>query len=185
MSFTNKQTVELLTVKAYIEEHIERMFRQPWSEAYILPWDCMFLSGGAIASMIQEQEPKDWDFYFGDFAMMDRMKEHLTDPVHRQHVADVDPKYLEVYGEDGKMITANAITMKDKSSFITMIAGSPEQIKGTFDYVHCTPHYSIVEKKLYISPKQYHAAKEKRLIVNNAGSIKSYREAKFKERGYQ
>lgn len=60
----------------------------------------------------------------------------------------------------------------------------PQQIKASFDYVHCTPHYSLQDKKLYISPKQYAAAKNKVLIINNAGMVKPYRESKFRERGY-
>ena len=182
MMFTNKQTAEILTVKAYIEEHIQRMLQQPWAEPFILPWDNIILSGGCIASLLQGQQPKDWDFYFTDFIMMDRMATHLKG--QRQYIADVDPKYLEVLGDNGKMITANAITMKDTSSFITMISGTADQIKMSFDYVHCTPHYSIKEKKLYISPKQYAAGKNKVLLVNNAGLIKEYRESKFRERGY-
>jgi hypothetical protein len=182
MSFTNKQTAEILAVKAHIEQHIERMRVQPWAEPFILPWDTIILSGGAIASLLQGQQPKDWDFYFTDFVMMDRMATHLKD--QREYIADVDPKYLEVLGDNGKMITANAITMKDTSSFITLISGSSEQIKASFDYVHCTPHYSIKEKKLYISPKQYAAAKNKVLVINNAGQYKGYRESKFRERGY-
>jgi hypothetical protein len=181
--FTNKQSAEILTVKAHIEEHIQRMLQQPWASDYILPWDKVFLSGGAIASLIQGEQPKDWDFYFEDGVYMTAMKNHLTNSA-REHIADVDQKYLEVLGDNGKMITAFAVTMKDTSSFITMISGSPEQIKASFDYVHCTPHYSLLDKKLYISPVQYAAAKNKVLTVNNAGMIKPYRESKFRERGY-
>ena len=182
MIFTNKQTEDILTVKAYIEEHVDRMLHQPWAEPFILPWEHVILSGGAIASLLQGQQPKDWDFYFTDYNMMDRMANHLKS--QREYIADVDPKYLEVLGDNGKMITANAITMKDTSSFITLVAGTAEQIKASFDYVHCTPHYSIKEKKLYISPKQYATAKNKVLLVNNASQIKGYRESKFRERGY-
>lgn len=181
--FNFTQRGHILSVKKKIQAMVEVMQTREWTDGYILPWDKMYLTGGAIASLIQGEKPKDLDFYFTDEAFMLAMRAHLLH--HKQHIADVDPKYKEVLGENGKMITANAITMDDGASFITMIWGTPEQIKSTFDYVHCTPHYSLADKLLYISPKQYTAAVNKVLIVNNESSVKEYRTTKFKERGYQ
>jgi hypothetical protein len=182
MKFNPKQTAHIRSIKELIEEMVDAMQTQPWAEGYILPWDKMFLTGGAIASLIQGEKPKDLDFYFTDEQHMLAMRAHLLH--QKQYIADVDPKYKEVLGENGKMITANAITMNDSASFITMMWGTPAVIKSNFDYVHCTPHYSLVDRMLYISPKQYTSALHKVLVVNNQSAVKEYRTQKFKERGY-
>ena len=82
------------------------------------------------------------------------------------------------------MITAKAVTMEDDSSFITFLSGTPEQIKGSFDFVHCMAHYNLGDGKLYISKKIYEAAKNKKLIVNNEKQVKDWRIQKFLDQGY-
>ena len=145
-----------------------------------LPWDKVYLSGGAIASLLQLEEPKDFDFYFEDLDSMVKFQSHLQ--MCELFIKDVDSKYGN-FGVNGKMITANAITMDDNNSFITMIAGQPKTIKHCFDYLHCTPHFK--DGKLYISEKQFDAIVNKKLIVNNPSKVKEYRHQKFSERGYK
>ena len=68
--------------------------------------------------------------------------------------------------------------------FITMIYGKPEDVKRSFDFVHCTPHFHLGTMQLFISERQYRACKDKKLIVNNPDNVKPWREDKFKSRGY-
>lgn len=180
--FTNEEIDHIIDVKLKIKSKLESVFAGPWSSVY-LPWEKVFLSGGAIASLIQGEEPKDWDFYFEDLYAMGKFYEDIKSN-HMSSVKDVDPKYAQFVGQDGKMITANAITMKDMTSFIVMIAMDPPHVKKTFDYKHCTAHFSLRDDKLYISPEVYRAAKNKKLIVNNQHGLKPWREEKFLSRGY-
>ena len=180
--FTEEEQKDILRVKETIEIFIDSMKREKWAEGYILPWDKVFLSGGSIASLINVETPKDFDFYFEDIPAMNEMSEHLKK--HKEEIADLVSRYGDaVVG--GKMITAQAITMKNKWSFITMLAGTPDQVRKSFDYVHCKPYYSLREKKFYISEEQYRACKQKKLIVNNPIMVKRYREEKFLERGFK
>lgn len=178
--FSDAQVKRINEAKLHIANHLQKMKRQEWYSS-MLPWNNMFLSGGAIASLLQGEQPKDWDFYFINYDSMDKIRTHVLQ--YRDAIADVDPKYMEVLGEDGKMITANAITMKDGSSFITMIVGPAHDVKNSFDFIHCTPHYQ--DDKLYISENQYECCTKKLLRVNNILRIKSERTDKFVKRGYK
>lgn len=180
--FTDEEIIHIGLVKKTIQNKLYSIADCRWCSSGH-QWNKVYLSGGAIASIIQGEEPKDWDFYFEDLiAMEDFTHDIMTN--HLQEVKDVDPKYTDCLGKDGKMITSKAITMKDGSSFITMIAMEPAEVKKTFDYKHCLAHYSIKDGLLHISPETYRAAKDKKLIVNNSNAIKPWREHKFLSRGY-
>lgn len=179
MPFTDIQREKILAVKEQINQRILSFRKTPYWNSD-LPWSNLFLSGGAIASLLNGEKPNDWDWYFKDLDTMTKFQKHLVNC--QLFIKDVDPKYVKAYGQDGKMITAKAITMDDDNSFITMISAPPEVIKKTFDYVHCTPHYT--SGKIYISEKQYFACEQKKLIVNNPEMVKEYRKQKFINRGW-
>lgn len=182
MALTEKQAAHIRAVKQKIQMIVTAAKQARWSEGYIIPWDNMFLTGGAIASFLRDETPKDLDFYFLDELSMTRMSNHLR--TQTNFIKDVDPSYQDTIGVDGKMITANAITMKNGASFITLVYGTPTVVKNTFDFVHCTPHYSLADDKLYISESQYVCAVEKKLLINNLMFVKQNRVDKFLNRGY-
>lgn len=177
--FSDIERKIILKVKEKIEARFADFKRKPYYNPE-LPWNKVYLSGGAIASLIQLEEPKDFDFYFVDLDSMVRFQNHLTSC--ELFIKDIDPKYNTGTSKKGKLITSNAITMDDDNSFITLIAGSPKTLKFTFDYLHCTPHY--FDGKLYISERQFDAIVNKKLIVNNPKTVKEYRREKFIKRGY-
>ena len=145
----------------------------------------IILTGGVVASLIQCVEPNDWDFYFTDYDAMKGFQKGISAEYFKQSIQDVDPKYTESVGQDGKMITTHAITMDNKASFITMMVGNADEIRGTFDYVHCMPYYKLSNNTLYISKQQFDACRNKHLIVNNASRVKEHRILKFLKRGYK
>lgn len=181
--FSEAQIQHIRSIKLIIMDKMDNLK----SEKYISSCpgnvtDYMFLSGGAIASLIQGEEPKDWDLYFKHPTPMAQLTAHLNSFI--DDIADVDEKYREAYGLNGKMITNKATTMKNGFSFITMQHGSVESIKSTFDYLHTTSHYDLLENKLYISPAQYDASINKKLIVNSFKNVQQWRTKKFISRGY-
>jgi hypothetical protein len=181
--FSESEKNKILSVKESIIRHVVEMSSQPWMEqTTAIDWNNVYLTGGAIASLLQGEVPKDWDFYCQDMTTMYAIRDMLLR--HKDKIKDVDEKYKEFYGEDGKMITSQAVTMDDNSSFITMVTMPASQMKMTFDYLHCTPHYHLVTKTLHISPAQYKAAVEKKLVVNNPNTVKEWRTQKFLQRGY-
>lgn len=180
MTFSSTQVNHIEYLKREIKAHINEMWEQNWAKK--LPLNDLILTGGVFASILQADKPKDWDFYFTDYDAMMNTKGYLQ--TCGENIKDVDEEYKDVIGVDGKMITANAITMVDDSSFITMMHGTPVALKKTFDYLHCTPHYSLSLDKLFISPLQYQACVEKILYVNNPLAVTDKRLNKFLARGY-
>ena len=172
----------VLDAKKECQKTVALAATQPWG--IHLPWNKMYIMGGFIASHLQRQKPKDVDFYFEDDDAMDKAVAILTHPDFANYIQDVDPKYRETIGRDGKMITEWAITMKTGHSFITKHWGEPKDVKITFDYVHCCAHYEIATNQLFISEAQYVAATQKKLMVNNPLTFTNLREEKFLLRGY-
>lgn len=181
MAFTNPQVAFLGDIKRNCRDVRQRIYdRYPLLLDLV---DNMFISGGAIASLIQQASVNDWDIYFKD-AASEATASTILEKYYRDNIKDVDPKYHDCLGKDGKMITANAITMEDGLQFITMTNGDPKDVRASFDYVHCMPYYDFNRDALYISEKQYDACINKKLIVNNQHVVKPWREEKFLARGY-
>jgi hypothetical protein len=147
--------------------------------------DNWFVSGGCIASILRGEQPHDYDIYFHTKETMDHVVSLITQsPDLMQHVADVDAKYRDVMGKDGKCITENAITMKNGLQFITKHYGKDTDIRDTFDFVHCMPVYSFYDRRLRISEEQFECCVNKILKVNCKENVTDKRIAKFKELGY-
>ncbi len=181
--FTKKEIEHIQLVKSKIEDKCNEISKMEWYDPRI-SWSDAFLAGGAIASLIQGQEPRDWDIYF---KRMDAANDarRLIEKSMGSFIEKYEKNYM---GEDDdsehKKVTANAITLKGGVSFISTFAGEPLEVKKTFDFVHCTPHYDIPTNKLYISKKQYLAALKKVLIVNGKKVPLEWRRNKFIQRGY-
>jgi hypothetical protein len=181
--FTLQDVDRINSVKYKIEHHIHTMYYLKWSKFILDNKKHFYLTGGAIASLIRNEKPKDWDFYCDDSTVILDFMERIK-LFYMGHVKEVDEKYQEFVGQDGRMITAKATTMEDDSSFITFLTGTPEQIKKSFDFVHCMAHYNLEDGKLHISKKVFDAAMNKKLIVNNGSMVKDWRIQKFIDQGY-
>ena len=174
----------ILSVKAKIEKFISSMATTYYWYSHSINFNGgLILTGGAIASLLQGEKPKDWDFYFENMEDC-RIFSKIVTQQYKNDIADVDDHYKEFLGKDGKMITANSITMNNGASFITMLVGKPNEIRAHFDYVHCLPYYDLKKRMLYISKQQYDACVNKTLILNNKKAYKGYRHDKFIKRGY-
>ena len=146
-----------------------------------------FVSGGCIASLLQNEKPKDFDVYFKNSQMAQPVLDlFLTNPFYNEQIADIDENYRDVTPNvNGKCITENAISLKSGVQMITKHYGMPDEIRKTFDFVHCMPYYDPYSDKLYISKQQYICCTQKKLIRNMKHEIGQYdRSGKFIERGY-
>ena len=185
--FSRDETNEILAVKNDIKTYVNgTKHLYGWPKNIFHTPEHFYISGGAIASMLNKEVPKDFDVYCRDQKAGDAVRELLT----RQYTAqikDVDEKYREVdcWKIPGKMVTEKSITMNNNMSFIVMHYGEPSEIKATFDFLHCTPHYDIAEDKLYISRAQYDSIKSKTLLVNNPEKVVVHRMQKFVDRGWK
>lgn len=185
--FSKEETAEILQVKNDIKVYVNGTKNlYSWAKNVFNQPDHFYISGGAIASILHGEAPKDFDVYCRDQRVGDAVRELLMLSYEPQ-IKDVDEKYREVdcWKIPGKMVTEKSITMNNNMSFIVMNYGQPSEIKATFDFLHCTPHYDIAEDKLYISRAQYDSIKTKTLFVNNVDRVTQWRIEKFISRGWK
>jgi hypothetical protein len=181
---TPEQASIIRKAKAVLEKNVnERLSIFGPYEKRLFNW---YVSGGCIASLLRGEEPNDYDIYFSSRETMDHVVALVTgSPDLKAHILDVEEKYREVMGKDGKCITENAITMKNGLQFITKHCGAPDTVRNTFDFVHCMPMYSFDSKRLYISEEQYQCCVNKVLIVNEQKNVTQQRIDKFIKLGYR
>lgn len=185
--FSKEETDEILVAKNIIKTYVNgTKHLYAWSKNIFCSPQHFYISGGAIASILLNEAPKDFDVYCRDQKAGDAVRELLTS-AYSSVIKDVDEKYREVdcWKIPGKMVTEKSITMNNNMSFIVMNYGEPDKIKATFDFLHCTPHYDIADDKLYISRAQYDSIKSKTLVVNNPDKLTHHRMNKFVVRGWK
>ena len=141
------------------------------------------LTGGAIPSLLHDEEPNDWDLYIKDTQSIAAFSTHIMVENNQIEVKEINPKYMCDTEVKGKLITSHATTFKNNVQVITMGAAD---MRHTFDYVHCMPWYDIASNKLYISEYQYNIIMEKKLVRNPEckTSHNAYRTQKYIERGW-
>lgn len=182
--FTEQEKRHIREVKDTIRFHIRGLKREFDWWKIVEENDAVYLTGGAIGSLLRNEMPKDWDFYFYSEDSAKSFK-RILEFTYDDEIKEVNELYSEHKDASGRMITANAITMKSDDSFIFTFAGSPADLRKSFDFVHCLPFYTIMSDTLYISKQQYNACVNKKLIYNtDIKDVKQWRVEKFVKRGY-
>lgn len=179
--FTVLEKEHITQAKAEIRERVNTYKDRYYPK---LPWVNMFLSGGAITSILRNEKINDFDFYFKTELSKKVAIETLTF-LYKDNIKEYDPKYAAGTPHSGKLMTDNAVTMVDGAQFITCKFGQPAEIKLSFDFVHCCPHYDIDKAQLYISKAQYDAIMKKKLVYRDPNTpAKPFRFQKFADRGW-
>lgn len=144
-----------------------------------------FVSGGCTASLLQGLVPKDYDIFFKNEDVSKKIiKLYTKDPSYTNEVAVAQHVYRDLNVGD-MMITENAVTLKNRLQLITKHYGSPDEIRKTFDFVHCMPYYDSESDTFYISREQYDCCVNKVLKINNLDNYTKFREEKFLQKGYE
>jgi hypothetical protein len=184
MELTPFDNEKILNAKRWLLGFHSECMRENWGGDF--SWKSFYVAGGAIASLLQGETPKDVDIYCDSDSVSKAVMQKLI-TTYRKDIKETKD-YREFYAEDGKMVSEWAVTMKNGASFIFKNAGMPSEIKKSFDYVHTTAHYRFRttdrEPVLFISPLAYHCAVNKLLIVNNKLTVTVGRRDKFINRGY-
>lgn len=197
--FTELQKTDILATKEVLLDNLipfDSLFHAFCADTKLTESICksnVFVSGGAIASILQKEKPKDIDIYFNHqpvaIILINWIKSNRP-----EFIDTVDEKYSETVGVDGKLITTNATTLllsnsvlndNVKIQLITRQYGSVEDITSSFDFIHCCTSFKFDDNKLYISPKQYDCIIRKILLINNHNSLTDKRIRKFTDRGYR
>jgi hypothetical protein len=186
LGFTEKEIAKILITKSRLKTMFEtESIVTAWGHLVLMVASNLFVTGGAIASLLNDDPLKDIDVYCKDHTTIDVISNFLLS--HEKDIQDVDEQYreVEIWKIPGKMVTENSITMNNKFSFITRTHGSPAEIKTSFDFLHCTPHFDPSENKLHISRAQYDSIVTKTLVVNNPEKVTRWRTEKFSQRGWK
>ena len=182
MMFLESEVNKIEIAKTIITKQIHTLLDELPKVLSDYLYDNAILTGGAIASIMLQETPKDYDLYLSDANHILWFKQYVMS-MDQNLIQDANEKYVDVQMA-GKLVTANATTFKNNLQVITM---NTAIVRSTFDFVHCMPWYSLSNNTLHISIKQYHAIMNKKLIKNenfiNSLSIK--RIEKYVSRGWK
>ena len=182
MTFKPDEVSTILNTKEKLRGLVkDKLLDQPWYDNAYSTY--MFLSGGAIASVLLGEEPNDLDIYFTEDVKAEAFTS-IIKATYIEDVKDVDEKYSTEVLIKGKLVTPRAVTMKSGAQLITKVSGSMIDVPKTFDFLHCTPVYDFHTNILYISPGAYKSIKNKQLAANNKSVITASRITKFLGRGW-
>lgn len=143
------------------------------------------LSGSSISSLYHNEAVKDYDLWMEDFGPNNTELLYM-DTLIRNSYADHIAEYSEEYSgmkKTHKVITQNAITLKNKMQFITL--AKYEDARIGFDFIHCMPYYDLSSEKFFISEQQMDVIAKKKLVKNPKGREPvQWRIDKFLARGW-
>lgn len=91
-----------------------------------------FIGGGAIYSIYNVQEPKDYDFFFNDELYVAKLRKHFEETPFLKYKKGVK---MGDYKGHRLIITDNAISIGDYQ-LITRWVGTPKEVIGQFDFKH-------------------------------------------------
>jgi len=145
------------------------------------------LTGGSISSEFHNEDANDYDLYFTNQQALDEFNQLIeNDPEVKEYIVEVKDKYRGYIGKNGKLITENAVTFKNKIQVITRSLAN--DAREAFDYIHCMPYYNFQNSKMYLSRLQYNAILEKKLVINPKYANTEppqFRFEKYKNRGWR
>jgi hypothetical protein len=173
--FERAVTEKLLKVKNEFVELLPEEFRKRFAEK-------CFIGGGAIFSLYNGEEPKDYDFF-----VTDRL---LACDIHRYFDLDSTLRYkngikIGVYKGKTLIVTDNAVSFDNRLQIITRWVGTPKEVVGQFDFLHNMFYFqngkveALVDWKYLFEKKLYYNEERARDICGTIIRVK-----KFVERGF-
>lgn len=163
------------------------------------------ITGGAIASLLLQEDPNDYDMYFKDvetatkvadyFASKFNAQDNITDKVEIEYTedrvsvfvpsagisrCDTQRRYCPVF------MSSNAITLTNDIQLVLRFTGSPEEIHKNYDFVHCTSYWCSWDDTLECPKEALSALLSRELIyVGSLYPLASViRTRKFIKRGF-
>lgn len=186
MEFTHEEVEHILLAKDMIKKEFYPLIDEI-NNSYSEFKSCLtgyFLGGGAIVSLINNESVNDWDL----FPTLNVMPDFLWKKILENYpslVKKFDINYAST--EDVPMNTPNAVTLFNNLQIIKRPV-NPSNLLDEFDFVHCATWYDLNNDKLHISPRVYHAAKNKILIptthFKSGDDLQKKRTDKFLSRGF-
>jgi hypothetical protein len=172
-----KEKVKVGIAKKLLElpDHISQIFVN----------NCI-LSGGAIASIYHNEEPRDYDLWVKEdpttiALIQNTLENDLMFQVTLLNRNDRGENYASLMV--GNTYTSpNAVTLKNGIQFITLDVY--QKARESFDYLHCLPYYDIKLNQFFISKNQWTSIVTKKLVsLNETESL--LRKTKLVQRGWR
>ena len=160
--FTEQEVAHILNVKEKIRDAVND-FKLTVEKLGTTCANGWYVSGGCTATLLQQStfigdpwatsqklpDPvKDYDIFFMSAnAAQPVLDLFLTDPAYMNNVAECTQGYRDLKVGD-KLITENAVTLKNGLQLITKHYDDPDGMRRTFDFVHCMPWYDPYVDKI-------------------------------------
>lgn len=162
---TQTEVIEILEEKKNL--FMEMIGLNPIGIVDTIRVENVWISGGCIASLFIEHEPKDYDFYCTDEETLNFCLQKLNENNH-----------IHYRNQD-------AIILSNKFELITRRVGLPAVIIDRFDFLHCQGYF--VNKQYYnLGIVERCAEGMITMYVNNETPIRSmHRMIKFASRGWK
>lgn len=136
-----------------------------------------YFAGGCIASLLLDEEPRDFDIYFRTPDQSATVIEH----------------YLKSFGRLDEALSTHSDYQVDIGNALSLIrgdyCGDPMAVTSGFDFEHCTGYFEINTGILNISARALESVRTKTLMprldkaANKGGAVQ--RMAKFAKRGWK
>jgi len=153
----------------------------------------LIISGGAIVSLIQNKKPNDYDIYFKNKEVVEKIRkyygkligkklsyEKLANSIAIRVNKPKDKKYYPIF------VTNNAITLSNKIQLITKFVGTGDKIVENFDFEHLKNWFDYDKQELIIGKETYKLISQKRFVYTGSKYSLSafFRVRKFLKRGW-
>lgn len=185
MIMTKDFRIEATLLKKRVREKLKEALEHLPERISSFAQNKCVLSGGCFASLLTGHLVNDWDLWCLDDADIPEML-RLLDSYTKEEADEVpveNPAYMNQF-VDGKIVTANAVTLKNRVQFIKLTNFATA--KKSFDFEHCRVSYIPATDTLYMSKMQFDSIINKKLIPTGDTKLVagSRRMEKFYGRGW-
>jgi hypothetical protein len=187
MIMTNDFQTDAKALKFELAQKLwPKLHELPDTLSHFIRYKCV-LSGGCFASILQGEEPKDYDFWCLNIIDLPELQSHMDAYAEKdsENIKVENPAYMDQF-VNGKIVTVNATTLKNGIQLIKL--SNYATAKDSFDFEHCRVSYIPETTTLYMSQTQYNSIRTKKLVptqtVDMSNPATQRRVAKFTGRGW-
>lgn len=154
------------------------------------------ITGGAIVSLLKDEEPNDYDVYFKNEESMKivsnyyRRMEYAATKLNGEYQKAVEsglcPEKPKVTSPYVAWTSGNAISLSNKIQIITRFTGSADEIHENFDFMHCMCVFDYSANKVILPAEALECiiTKELRWVNSKYPLCSLLRMNKFIRRGW-
>lgn len=159
--------MDIVGIKKHLRDVIDKMFLDHDEIKNEL-----FITGGAITSLILDEEVNDYDIYFKNYKMCVEMMNlyahsYFLDKIVTYQVEGNEltiKKDGSYYDEIVECATENAISFSNKVQLIIKYYGNPKDVCSKFDFKHSKAYYDYLTDEIYIDDDILECIKSRKLV---------------------